>query len=129
MTTLFSCHIEVKMLNCSSVLMLFVLLILLIGMPFALLFLFGKQRNVQFYSKCKNNLRGSVFLMVEFGLYNFVLGSIHILTEKRLNFQLFCLFLAETFFIAYLITNFGHNTSINVYLSKFDTFVTILALF
>lgn len=114
-----------KVNNILSLFLLFFLIIFILGIPLIVQYLYKKIRDLEFYEKCKKSFRGTIYCIVEFGIFNFLLGSVHILAEKTPHLQLGLLLLIELGFISFNIANFhGKN---NVFQSKFMIWITIWA--
>jgi hypothetical protein len=114
-----------KIINIFSIFMFFTLIFLLIALPFILRSFYENANNVEYYSKCKNSLKGSVFFMVEFGLFNMMLGGIHILAENIYKTQLILLFCVEFGLIFYTICNFQKKK--NIFTEKLQIWMMIWA--
>jgi hypothetical protein len=117
-----------KLTNVFTVLIFFVLISLLLMASFILRsFHYCKTRKLEFYDKSNNSFRGTLYFMVEFGLFSLLLGSVHILAEKTPNLQLGLLAIIEVGFIIFNLFNLSRKY--NVFHSKFQIWVGIYASF
>ncbi len=69
-------------MSLGSIALLFLLVILVTTFPFYLRAVYENKTEIRFYDKSKNSLKGVVYFMIEFGWFNLLLGSAHILCEK-----------------------------------------------
>jgi hypothetical protein len=125
--TLFARRTQMKVISLASVMLLFVLISLLLVTPFILRYLHQKKRKLQFYDKSKNSFRGALYFMVEFGLFNLLLGSVHVLAEKTPNLQLGLLTMIEVGFISFNLLNLSRRKK--VFQSKCVIWVAVWASF
>ncbi len=108
-----------------SLFLLFLLLIFILAIPLIARYLYKKIRDFEFYDKCKKSFKGTIYCIVDFGIFNLLLGSVHILAEKTPHLQLGLLLLIQIGFISFNMANFyGKN---NVFQSKFMIWITIWA--
>lgn len=94
-----------KAKNLSSLIFMFILLMILLAGPFILQYVQCKDKEKFGYDKCKKNLKGSVYFMVDFGLLNILLGGAHILAENDSDLQVGILMIIEISFITFNIVN------------------------
>jgi hypothetical protein len=125
--TLFARQTKMKVISLASVMFLFVLISLLLVAPFILRYLHQKKRKLEFYDKSKNSFRGALYFMVEFGLFNLLLGSVHVLAEKTPNLQLGLLVAIEVGFISFNLLNLSRRKK--VFQSKYVIWVAVWASF
>jgi uncharacterized membrane protein len=101
-TTMFAFRFKDKVLSLIS-LVLFALLIAQIVAGFFLIKSQYKQHSKYFYDNCNNTITGSFYLLVEYGLLNFLLGAAHILLVKHYHTQLVTLLLIEVSFCCFVV--------------------------
>lgn len=100
---------------------------LLLAGPFILRYLQRKDKDIFVYDNCKNTLKGSIYFIVDFGVFNMVLGSVHILAEDHPNLQLGLLLGFETAFSIFNIVNLMKRKK--VFDQAFYVIMTIQASF